>query len=112
MRTSYNIYCLKTFIGFCIINNYGDTIQASLLLFDTKHIAKPGHSPDINKLVANSFPNNIIAKPGHSPDINKSYPLETNDIDIIRDLMIIAIPEIKTDSSNYTANAYGETYKI
>ena len=90
MRTSYNIYCLKTFIGFCIINNYGDTIQASLLLFDTKHIAKPGHSPDINK----------------------SYPLETNDIDIIRDLMIIAIPEIKTDSSNYTANAYGETYKI
>lgn len=93
MRTSYNIYNSKEFIGFCIITKEFNDRQVNLVLFE-------GISPEYNH------------DPDKMPGYTKNYPLDTSDIDIVRDIVSIAKPSVKTDGLTYKAKKEGETFKL
>jgi hypothetical protein len=91
VRRSYNIYCLSTFIGFCIIHDDGVDIRASLFIFEMNTDEYKAKRNSVNK---------------------KKYPLNTINIDIMKDLMSVAIPSKNTNGLIYTAKRDGEIYVL
>jgi hypothetical protein len=91
LRTSYNIYNSIGFIGFCVIYNNKKLIQANLLLFE---------GLPVQSLV------------NQRQDTGKSYPLNTSDLEILNDLMNIALPSFKENGIKYIAHNDNIIYNI
>jgi hypothetical protein len=91
LRTSYNIYNSIGFIGFCVIYNNKKLIQANLLLFE---------GLPVQSLV------------NQRQDTGKSYPLNTSDLEILNDLMNIAVPSFKENGIKYIAHNDNIIYNI
>jgi hypothetical protein len=90
MRTSYNIYSSVGFIGFCVIYTNKKVIQSHLLLFESAFI---GNNADFKDLKS---------------DTCKIYPLNTKDLDIVKELMSAAIPTL----TKYAAHNEKTIYTI
>jgi len=84
MTTTYDIFSNLGFIGFCIIYNNGQVVQGNLLLFETVTLG--------NNTFMNQHSNN-----------NKFFPLNTADLNVIQDLMLVAIPTLRTNGLSYRA---------
>lgn len=94
MKASYNIYGPDGYIGFCIIHNKGQEIEANLLLFETY----PGDA---------RFPGTSYI------ELEKNYPAGTEDIVILKELMALAVPMDKRElNALYIAKINNNVIKV
>jgi hypothetical protein len=85
MKTnSYDIFSNSEFIGFAFVTNNGHYVHGYLTLYEAVQINGILHlAPNITK--------------------QSTYPLTIVDIDVIRDLMLKAIPTLRTNGLAYSA---------
>jgi hypothetical protein len=84
MTQTFTIYSSNGFIGFCFIYTNGNFIQGGLSLFETV---------DMNG-------NTMMYQQSGKYDI---YGTNLTNLDIIRDLMLKAIPSLRTNGLTYSA---------
>lgn len=92
MKLSYNIYRHQESIGFSRIEKNDNTIKATLLLFEDMETGQAS-----------------LMIPTENP---KKYSSDISDIDIVKDLLSTAIPDVDKAGKIYSAKKGGVNYEL